>query len=107
MWAPLEVADFDAAVRFYGELLGLPRIEEWAREGERGAIFGVGDGRVEIVATDTPTQPPKVAIELSKWSDVDSIAARIGATPNVFPRGHYGFVAVDPEGNPLLVWSEA
>jgi catechol 2,3-dioxygenase-like lactoylglutathione lyase family enzyme len=108
MWTPLEVADFAAAVAFYEGVLGLPRIDGWQRDGERGAVFGVGeDGRLEIVSPRTDSPPPKTAIELPHWSDGDRLAALLRRAPKVFPRGHYGFVTNDPDGHPLLVWSEA
>lgn len=134
LWAPLEVPDLDAAAGFYGGVLGLPLLDEWSRDGERGAVFGVGgSGRIEVVQTDAPTGPPPVALELPTWADVDAMhaaitAARAGTaaaehrtaanaddrdsnglvqgTPEVFPRGHYGFVTTDPAGNAMLVWSE-
>ncbi len=108
IWVPLEASDFDAAATFYGETLGLQRIDGWQRDGERGAVFGAaGGGRIEIVSPRTDSPPPTTAIELPNWSDVDTIAARVGATARIFPRGHYGFVTNDPDGHPLLVWSEA
>ncbi|WP_162907505.1 VOC family protein [Allorhizocola rhizosphaerae] len=55
----------------------------------------------------TALPPPQTAIELPSWSDVDRLAAKLRAIPTVFPRGHYGFVTTDPDGHPLLVWSEA
>lgn len=137
LWAPLEVDDFDAAARFYGDLLGLRRMDTWQRTDERGAVFAVGDsGRIEVVATTAPQSPPPTALELPTWTEVDALHRRLTAgapfarqvpgpdpaeeasagrlrrssappaRPRIFPRGHYGFVAHDPDGNPLLIWSE-
>jgi hypothetical protein len=52
--------------------------------------------------TATRSDLPPTAIELHTWADVD----RLGPG-KVFPRGHYGFVTTDPDGNRLLIWSEA
>ena len=108
MWTPIEVSDFDSAASFYGTALGLPLLSSWRGDGERGAVFAVGaSGRIEIVQTRNPAQPPPVALELPTWAAVDELAGRFGATPVVFPRGHYGFVTQDPDGNSLLMWSES
>lgn len=104
---PLEVTDFDAVATFYGGTLGLPQLNTWHRDLESGAIFGVGaSGLIEVVQTSAPTHPPPIALELPTWSDVDELADRVHATPVVHPRGHYGFIARDPDGNALLIWSE-
>ncbi|MBB5872913.1 catechol 2,3-dioxygenase-like lactoylglutathione lyase family enzyme [Allocatelliglobosispora scoriae] len=120
LWAPLEVPEFAGAAEFYGEVLGLPRIDEWSSEDERGAVFGVGEGgRIEVVQTGTPSSPPGVAIELPSRAAVDALHETITAMEQllkscgdlgpavVFPRGHYGFVVRDPAGNAVLIWSEA
>lgn len=117
LWAPLEVADFDATTAFYGELLGLMRVDEWQRDGERGAVYAAGhSGRVELVQPApaplrAPASAPALALELPSWADVDDLHRRAVAValtaPAVFPRGHYGFVLRDPDGTQLLAWSEA
>jgi catechol 2,3-dioxygenase-like lactoylglutathione lyase family enzyme len=104
LWAPLEVASLEASRDFYSRL-GLPVVQRF----DGGVVFGIGvDGRLEIVAPATGSPPPPVALEVSTWGSVDSAFARVGgdAPPSVFPRGHYGFVARDPDGNRLLIWSE-
>lgn len=135
LWAPVEVTDFEASDRFYGAVLDLARLDEWRRECEWGAVYGVGaGGRIEIVQTDTLADPPPVALELASRSDVDDLYERMIAEvarqsspesvferatagqlprssdlpghPAVFPRGHYGFITRDPDGNRLLIWSE-
>lgn len=109
LWAPLEIADFEGASKFYGDVLGLKRVDTWQRTGERGAVFEVGEsGRIEIVSTADPASPPRVALEVPTWAEVDNLRDRVpqAGAPTVFPRGHYGFVARDPDGNSLLIWSE-
>lgn len=73
-------------------------------------MFEAGPGgRVEVVEPRTASPPPPVALEVATWTTVDELYARVGGgfQPAVFPRGHYGFVTRDPDGNPLLIWSEA
>ncbi len=97
LWAPFEVADLAAAEAFYTRL-GLPVIDSFPG----GLVFGVGpSGRIEVVQT-ARTGHPVTAVEYPTWAEVD----RLGSG-KVFPRGHYGFVTADPDGNRLLIWSEA
>jgi catechol 2,3-dioxygenase-like lactoylglutathione lyase family enzyme len=105
LWAPLEVESLAPAVDFY-RALGLRVLSRF----EGGVVFETGPGgRLEVVAPRTPSPPPPVALELAAWAEVDTAYRQVGgdAPPAVLPRGHYGFVARDPDGNPLLIWSEA
>ncbi|MCP2327657.1 catechol 2,3-dioxygenase-like lactoylglutathione lyase family enzyme [Hamadaea flava] len=111
LWVPFEVADFERSADHYGRLLALPVIDHWKRPGEQGAVYDAGGGRVEIVQTTRPTRPPGVALELPDRPSVDAVHLAAGpaaeTTPATFPRGHYGFVLADPDGNRVLVWTEA
>jgi len=111
LWAPFEVADFERSTDHYGRLLGLPVIDYWKRDGEQGAIYAVGDSRIEIVQTTRPTKPPGLALELPDRISVDAVHQAAGpaaeTAPETFPRGHYGFVLADPDGNRVLVWAES
>jgi len=96
LWAPFEVADLRASEEFYRSL-GLSIVDSF----ENCLVFGLGpSGRIEI-AQGPKTGLPPTAIELPDWACVD----RLGHG-EVFPRGHYGFVTTDPDGNRLLIWSE-
>ena len=104
LWAPLEVTSLPSSVAFY-TALGLRTLETFPG----GVVFEAGEGgRIEVVAPRTASPPPPVALEFPTWAEVDAVYQRVGgdAPPVVFPRGHYGFVARDPDGNPLLIWSE-
>jgi hypothetical protein len=104
LWAPFEVASLPSSVAFYSAL-GLRALETF----EGGVVFEAGPGgRLEVVAPMTTSPPPPVALEYATWAEVDEMYSRVGgdAPPAVFPRGHYGFVARDPDGHPLLIWSE-
>ncbi|HEY6760290.1 MAG TPA: VOC family protein [Baekduia sp.] len=46
------VEDFDAAVAFYRDALGLPEVEAWDREGGRGAILDAGRATLELISAD-------------------------------------------------------
>lgn len=97
LWAPFEVADLEVSQAFYTKL-GLPVVDSFPG----GLVFGVGPtGRIEVVRS-ARTGHPAHAIEYPTWEEIDRHG---GGT--VFPRGHYGFVTADPDGNRLLLWSEA
>jgi predicted enzyme related to lactoylglutathione lyase len=112
LWAPLEVTDFTRSAAFYGDVLGLQAVDGWRRDGEQGAVYAAGHGGwIEIVQPSTPIDPPGIALELADRAEVDRLHQRVGAAaegePRVFPRGHYGFVVTDPDGNRLLLWTES
>jgi catechol 2,3-dioxygenase-like lactoylglutathione lyase family enzyme len=98
---------FDAACRFWGELLGWPVTREWPADDDqgRGRIFGYGDvGRVELIehAGVGPVDGVFVAVE---HADVDELHARCldaGVTvvraPGDQPWGHRNMIALDPSG---------
>jgi catechol 2,3-dioxygenase-like lactoylglutathione lyase family enzyme len=45
----LKAKSFERTVRFYGEVLALPRLQSWDREDGRGALFQAGTGAIEVV----------------------------------------------------------
>lgn len=97
LWAAFEVDDLAESEKFY-RVLGLPVVDSF----QDGLVFGVGDtGRLEIFQT-AKTGHPTTAIELATWDEVDQLGRG-----TVFSRGHYGFVTTDPDGNRILIWSEA
>lgn len=120
LWAPLEVADFARSAAFYGGLLELQAVDTWHRDGEHGAVYAADStsaagragrgGWIEIVQPDPPVDPPAIALELADRDEVDRLHRKAGAAaegePRVFPRGHYGFVIADPDGNRILLWTE-
>jgi catechol 2,3-dioxygenase-like lactoylglutathione lyase family enzyme len=48
----LTVEDYEAAVRFYRDALGLPVIEEWANPTGSGAILDAGRATLELLSVD-------------------------------------------------------
>jgi catechol 2,3-dioxygenase-like lactoylglutathione lyase family enzyme len=47
----LTVQDYDAAVRFYRDALGLPVMEEWDEEWGRGIVLEAGSATIEVIST--------------------------------------------------------
>jgi catechol 2,3-dioxygenase-like lactoylglutathione lyase family enzyme len=45
----IRAADFERSCRFYGEILSLPRVQNWERENGRGALYQAGPALVEIL----------------------------------------------------------
>jgi NAD(P)-dependent dehydrogenase (short-subunit alcohol dehydrogenase family) len=114
MWLTIEVDDFAPAAAFYRDVIGLPKIDGWASDGEVGAVFAVGPAaRVEIERPVKPTPGARLAIE---YADLDALTAaheQISAhlDADAIPllrhyRGHSGFSVHDPRGTELYLWSE-
>src|SRR5690606_24656960 len=75
-FATLPTRDLDAAMRFYGDVLGLPRSSVWQRPGQPalGAEYETGTVTIAILACEgvgIPFQPSVVPIALR----VDDVAA--------------------------------
>jgi lactoylglutathione lyase len=45
----LTVEDFDAALAFYRDALGLEQLEEWEADEGRGVLLGAGSATIELV----------------------------------------------------------
>lgn len=46
----LTVEDFEGAIRFYRDALGLPIVEEWDSESGRGVVLGAGRATIELLS---------------------------------------------------------
>lgn len=115
--------DFDAAVGFYHETLGLPLIGGWDRAGGRGAllsvpgtgavveIFGAPDG--SVYDGPLPSTAIQLSIRLGSISEVDawysqlaSAAVETTGPPEDKPWGHRSFTVIDPDGIHLHFYCE-
>jgi catechol 2,3-dioxygenase-like lactoylglutathione lyase family enzyme len=116
LWVPLAVADVAATTEFY-KRLGLSQVDSWLHDGEQGAVFAAtGSGYVEVIRSapsSVESETPRLALELPARADVEALGVRLAqahvvsvAPAQVYPRGHYGFVTADPDGNQILIWSE-
>lgn len=45
----IRARNFDRTLRFYGDALSLPRLQNWDREDGRGALFQAGSGVIEVL----------------------------------------------------------
>lgn len=90
----------EASLRFYRDLLGLP-VEP------RGVMTRLGDGPVELLLHERPSQPSDLSVALSfRVEDVDRVCAAWQAADGVVidapgqqPWGERQAVVRDPDGH--------
>jgi catechol 2,3-dioxygenase-like lactoylglutathione lyase family enzyme len=56
------VEDYEAAVRFYRDVLGLPVIEEWDAPSGSGAILDAGHATLELLSVDQTALVDRVEV---------------------------------------------
>lgn len=113
LWIPFEAADIEPARRFYLDRLGLSEVGTWSTSEERGSVIQVAPGAyIELVSPirRRPGQGP-LAFELPAVADVDTRLAAmeqasVTRAAGRYPRGHYGFEVVGPDGVDVMVWTE-
>jgi catechol 2,3-dioxygenase-like lactoylglutathione lyase family enzyme len=99
----LAVDDTDAAVAFYGDVLGLRSIDRPGGARADGAWFAVGDAQIHLFQPgDAAVAPPHFAIEVADLAA--AVAAIRGSGVTVYETEHRpGFgrqaMVVDPCGN--------
>jgi catechol 2,3-dioxygenase-like lactoylglutathione lyase family enzyme len=111
LWLPYQVADVDAAERFYTVHLGLSRVDSWDSDGDRGVVLRAADRAFVELAGPAEPHPAPLAFELASREAVDKSYARrrpdgLVAAPHHYARGHYGFEMRGPAGAHVMVWSE-
>ena len=106
--------DFDAAVAFYQNGLGLKAFEQWHRApDDRGVIFRAASGMIEILCSaEHRGAPPGGAWLLIEVEDVNEFYQQL-CNKGVpikeellnTPWGHRRFIVSDPDGNDLSFFS--
>jgi catechol 2,3-dioxygenase-like lactoylglutathione lyase family enzyme len=115
--------DYEASVAFYRDGLELPVVESWDRgPDDRGTMFEAGGGRIEILALPADPdpesawdhRPPQGVILVVERDEVDELFARVEARGveiaeplETQPWGHRSFVARDPEGMSVYLFTGA
>lgn len=106
-------ADYEAAIRFYGEGLGLPVEHAWDRGADRGSIFRAADGFIEIVSDSMGLRGPHgigVAIQTedleSRYRRVLSSGLIAEREPEDRPWGTREFSVLDPDGYAVTFFQE-
>src|SRR5262245_47205688 len=95
----VRVDRLDAAVRFYGEVLGRPPAPRPANESNRGAWFRAGDAEVHLAEDATP-QPPSRRHFALEVDDLEEALRRVTAAGAPVEQREDGrFWTRDPAGN--------
>jgi ribonuclease HI len=105
---------FDATVEFWERDVGLERVGGWDRgEDDRGAIFALGAGRIEVILGEEDLPPSSGAWLLAEVDDVDGWYERLRERdvlilqePLDKPWGQRDFGIVDPSGVVLYLFSK-
>jgi len=105
----LRPVDLERSLRFYGETLGLKIYREYGTGADRGVVFFIGGGYLEI----TGRAPPVDVDKLSLWLQVpnlDEVHARLAAAgvditepPERKPWGLDEMWIRDPDGLTIVV----
>ncbi|HEY3006159.1 MAG TPA: VOC family protein [Kribbellaceae bacterium] len=117
----LTVADFDAAVAFYRDALGLPEEESWDHNG-RGIVLGAGRATLELLSEEHAAYLDQVevgrpvggafriALQVADSEATAQTLERAGGTrvapATVTPWGHRNARVADPGGVQLTLFSE-
>ncbi|MET9870372.1 VOC family protein [Streptomyces sp. NPDC006386] len=105
----LRPADPEKSRAFYGEQLGLAVYREFGTGPERGTVYFMGGGFLEV--SGRPGTPPEPAVRL--WLQVDDVAAaqdelrakgvEIVRPPVKEPWGLVEMWIADPDGTPIVL----
>jgi catechol 2,3-dioxygenase-like lactoylglutathione lyase family enzyme len=108
-----EAKDYEAAIRFYGEGLGLPVEHAWDRGADRGSILRAADGFIEVVSDSMGLRGPHgigVAIQTedveSRYRGVVSSGLVAEREPEDRPWGTREFLVLDPDGYAVTFFQE-
>ena len=109
----LRPTDMDEAVGFYEHRLGLVRFREWGKAPQRGVVYFLGGGYLELSETPPGTPAPQTPAGVRLWLQVADVhAARdelasagvaISEEPERKPWGLVEMVVCDPDGLPLVL----
>jgi catechol 2,3-dioxygenase-like lactoylglutathione lyase family enzyme len=104
----LSPRDLERSLRFYEETLGLAVYREWGRGRERGVVFFLGGGLLEVSGTSVGPASGAVRLFL-QVRDLRAVRERLAARgvpveeePTVRPWGLFEMVARDPDGLALV-----
>ena len=108
-----EAKDYEAALRFYGEGLGLPVEYSWDRGADKGTFFRAAAGIVEVVSDAMNLRGPNKLGICIEVDDVDAVYQRIlasGVTVEQAPSerswGTREFFLIDPDGHAVTFFQE-
>jgi lactoylglutathione lyase len=115
------VENYDEAVRFYRDALGLPVIEEWEQEAGSGAILDAGRATLELLSVDQSdlvdrvevgeivSGPVRLALEVEDSEQtakaLESAGAQLVGGPVVTPWSHKNVRLRAPDGMQLTLFT--
>ena len=115
------VEDYDGAVGFYRDALGLPVIQEWDQPTGRGAILDAGRATLELLSVDQSelvdrvevgevvSGPVRLALEVEDSEETAGALAASGAQkiggPVITPWSHKNVRLRAPDGMQLTLFT--
>jgi catechol 2,3-dioxygenase-like lactoylglutathione lyase family enzyme len=115
------VEDYEGAVRFYRDALGLPVIQEWEQETGSGAILDAGRATLELLSVaqsdlvdrievgEIVSGPIRLALEVEDSEQTATALAAAGAQriggPVVTPWSHKNVRLRAPDGMQLTLFT--
>ena len=115
------VEDYDGAVRFYRDVLGLPVIDEWEQPTGRGAILAAGRATLELLSVDQSdlvdrvevgevvSGPIRLALEVEDSEETAGALTSAGAQkiggPVITPWSHKNVRLRAPDGMQLTLFT--
>jgi catechol 2,3-dioxygenase-like lactoylglutathione lyase family enzyme len=105
----LHPCDLERSLRFYDETLGLAVFREWGSGPDRGVVFFLGAGLLEV--SGYSSEPPSGAARLllqvrdvqQEWRRLAAAGVVIEEEPNRKPWGLIEMVARDPDGLAIVI----
>jgi catechol 2,3-dioxygenase-like lactoylglutathione lyase family enzyme len=105
----LHPGDLERSLRFYGETLGLAVFREWGSGSDRGVVFFLGAGLLEV--SGSSSEPPSGAVRLllqvrdvqQAWRRLAAAGVVIEEEPKRKPWGLIEMVARDPDGLAIVI----
>ncbi|NEA50248.1 VOC family protein [Streptomyces sp. SID10815] len=105
----LQPTDPESSRRFYGEQLGLPVYREFGTGPERGTVYFLGGGFLELSGrSDAPRSPAvrlwlQVADVAAAHAELRTAGVEIARAPVREPWGLIEMWIADPDGTPVVL----
>lgn len=100
--------DLERSLRFYEQTLGLAVYREWGSGPNRGVVFFLGGGLLEVSGSTAEAAFGAVRLVLqvrdlrAAWRQLADNGVEIQQEPEVKPWGLFELTARDPDGLPLI-----
>jgi catechol 2,3-dioxygenase-like lactoylglutathione lyase family enzyme len=106
----LHPRDLERSQRFYERTLGLAVYHEWGSGAQRGVVFFLGGGLLEVSGSagpHTPSDAVRLFIQVrdldATWRRLRDAGVTIDEDPERKPWGLFEMVARDPDGLALVL----